>query len=75
MGAALGKGETLGAGAGAVDVKALESLAQDKRATRAVLEHLEKVAKKNKFNGYERVRNLRLFVEPFTVENELLTPT
>ena len=75
MGAALGKGETLGAGAGGIDVKALESLAQDKRVIRVVLDHLEKVARKNKFNGYERVRNLRLFVEPFTVENELLTPT
>ncbi|KAG9834342.1 hypothetical protein KCU68_g11722, partial [Aureobasidium melanogenum] len=34
-----------------------------------------KIGKKNKFNSYERVRNVRLMVEPFTVDNELLTPT
>lgn len=36
---------------------------------------LEKIGKDSKFNGYERVKNILLAVEPFTVENEMLTPT
>ena len=36
---------------------------------------VDKVGRKNKFNGYERVRGVSLMLEPFTVENELLTPT
>jgi hypothetical protein len=34
--------------------------------TRAVLRDLERVAKKHKFAGYERIRNVSLKVEPFT---------
>jgi long-chain acyl-CoA synthetase len=41
----------------------------------AVLRELAKIGKKSKFNGYENVKALRLMVEPFTIENELLTPT
>ncbi|KAJ5383269.1 AMP-dependent synthetase/ligase [Penicillium concentricum] len=51
-----------------------ESLGDDK-LRRAVIADLERVAKKHKFAGYERIRNVSLKVEPFTVENNLLTPT
>jgi long-chain acyl-CoA synthetase len=40
-----------------------------------VLKELEKIGRKNKFNGWERVRNVHLEVEPFSIDNELLTPT
>ncbi|TKA69761.1 hypothetical protein B0A49_05215 [Cryomyces minteri] len=59
----------------AEDVKALEAAAQEERVRRAVVKELDKVGKRNKFNSYERVRGVRLLVEPFTIENELLTPT
>ncbi|ATY58485.1 AMP-binding enzyme [Cordyceps militaris] len=36
---------------------------------------LEEIGKKKKLAGFERVKNLMLAVEPFSVENELLTPT
>ena len=36
---------------------------------------LERVAKKHKLAGYERVKNVALMVDPFTIENNLLTPT
>ncbi|KAI9689376.1 MAG: putative NRPS-like protein biosynthetic cluster [Bathelium mastoideum] len=45
------------------------------KVRRKVWEELERVGKKQKFNKWERVRKVALMVEPFTVENELLTPT
>ena len=57
------------------DRAALHAAAQDPRVRKAVIKELDHVGKRNKFNSYERVRNCYLFVEPFTVENELLTPT
>jgi len=57
------------------DIQAIKAAANDPRVKKAVLKELEKIGKKNKFNSYERVRNVHLDVEPFTIENELLTPT
>lgn len=57
------------------DIAAVKVAAKDPRVVKAVLKHLDNIGKKHKFNGYERVRNCLLDVEPFTVENELLTPT
>lgn len=59
----------------AEDIEAIKAAARDVRVRKAVVRELEKIGKKNKFNSYERVRNCYLEVEPFTVENELLTPT
>jgi long-chain acyl-CoA synthetase len=39
------------------------------------MKDLDKIGRKNKFAGYERVKNAVLMVEPFSIENELLTPT
>lgn len=57
------------------DIEAIKVAAKDSRVVKAFLKHLDNIAKKHKFNGYERVRNCLLDFEPFTVENELLTPT
>lgn len=57
------------------DVDMLNKAAADKRVTREFLKILDNIGIKNKFNGYERVKNILLAVEPFTVENDLLTPT
>jgi len=48
---------------------------KDKKIEKAVLKELDKVGRKNKFNSYERVKAVRLFLDPFTIENQLLTPT
>ena len=42
---------------------------------KAVVHELEKVGRKNGFAGYEKVKAVWLGREPFTIENELLTPT
>ncbi|KAF2205437.1 long-chain-fatty-acid-CoA ligase/ protein binding protein [Delitschia confertaspora ATCC 74209] len=57
------------------DLEKLEKIAQNKAVEKAVIKELDRIGKKNKFNSYERVRACRLFIDPFTVENQLLTPT
>ncbi|KAI1167310.1 AMP-binding enzyme [Nemania serpens] len=57
------------------DIAAVKEAAQDSRVVKAVLKRLDAIGKAHKFNGYERVRNCVLDVEPFSTENELLTPT
>jgi long-chain acyl-CoA synthetase len=57
------------------DIEKLKEACKNKKVEQAVLKELEKVGRKNKFNSYERVRAVRLFVDPFTIDNQLLTPT
>ena len=57
------------------DLRALEAAAQEPKVRKAVVKELGKVGRKAKFNSYEHVRAVRLQLEPFTIENELLTPT
>jgi len=57
------------------DFKAIIEAAANETVRQAMIEELSKVAKKNKFAGFERVRNAYFYLEPFTVDNELLTPT
>ena len=57
------------------DLDAIKAAARNDRVKRAVVKELDKIGKKSKFNSYERVRAVHLEVDPFTIENELLTPT
>jgi long-chain acyl-CoA synthetase len=57
------------------DLDAVKAAAKDNRVRKAVLKELDKIGRKNKFNSWERVRSVHLEIEPFTIENELLTPT
>ncbi|KAF2128914.1 acetyl-CoA synthetase-like protein [Dothidotthia symphoricarpi CBS 119687] len=57
------------------DIAALQAALTNKKVEKAVLKELDRVGKQNKFNSYERVKAVRLFLDPFTIENELLTPT
>jgi long-chain acyl-CoA synthetase len=57
------------------DLAALKAAASDPRVKAAVIKQLDVIGKKHKFNSYEKVRNCMLDLEPFSVENELLTPT
>lgn len=58
-----------------VDESNLKEVLNDKKLEKAVLKELDKVGRKNKFNSYERVKAVRLFLDPFTIDNQLLTPT
>lgn len=57
------------------DLEAMKAAASDARVKKAVVKELDKIGKKSKFNGWEKVRKVHLEIEPFTIENELLTPT
>ncbi|KAI9738561.1 MAG: hypothetical protein M1834_008065 [Cirrosporium novae-zelandiae] len=58
-----------------VRTEEVDELVKDEKVRKAVVRDLEGVAKRNKFQGFERVRNCWLEIEPFSIENELLTPT
>lgn len=57
------------------DLKAMEAAAQEGRVRKAVLKELAKIGKKTRFNSYENVKAVRILAEPFSIDNELLTPT
>jgi long-chain acyl-CoA synthetase len=57
------------------DHAAVHAAAQDRRVRQAVVKELDRIGKRDKFNSYERVRNVHLLIDPFSIENELLTPT
>jgi long-chain acyl-CoA synthetase len=59
----------------ATDLEAVKVAARDPRVRSAVVKELDKIGKKSKFNSYERVRKVHLEIDPFTIENGLLTPT
>ena len=68
-------GKVLGKQIDPTDMKALAAAAEEPKVRKAALKELNRVGKKAKFNSYEHVRNLSLLAEPFSIENELLTPT
>ncbi|EFW98509.1 long-chain-fatty-acid-ligase 1 [Grosmannia clavigera kw1407] len=59
----------------ASDVEALRRAVRDPRVRAAVQKQVDAAGRKHKFNSFERVRSIYLAVDPFTIENELLTPT
>ena len=65
----------LGRTIGDTDYAALQAAATNPKVKKEMMRELERVGKNSKFNNYERVRNIVLLLEPFTIENELLTPT
>jgi long-chain acyl-CoA synthetase len=61
-----------------IDMKnseAVDAACQDEKVKAAVMKEFERVGTENKFNRYERCRAFALFQNPFTPENNLMTPT
>lgn len=67
--------KVLGREIGATDYAAIKAAAGSPKVVEAALKELDRTGKTNKFNQYERVRKVVLMLEPFTIDNELLTPT
>jgi len=60
---------------GPTDFNAIRAAASDAKVVKAVLRDLDRAGKEHKLAGFERVKSIRLFLEPFSIENGLLTPT
>ncbi|KAL2117050.1 hypothetical protein VTJ04DRAFT_9218 [Mycothermus thermophilus] len=57
------------------DKETLRAAANDPRVKADFLRLLDKIGTSHKFNSFEKVKNCYFDVEPFSIENELLTPT
>ncbi|KAH7107805.1 long-chain-fatty-acid-CoA ligase [Auriculariales sp. MPI-PUGE-AT-0066] len=57
------------------DRAALERAAKDPRVVEALLRALDKEARKAGLKGFEQVKNIHIELEPFSVDNGLMTPT
>lgn len=55
------------------DIGGLEAACADPKVIQAVIIELAKVSKKEKMKGYEYIRALKLRMDPFTLENGLLS--
>ncbi|KAJ3506321.1 hypothetical protein NM208_g16091 [Fusarium decemcellulare] len=57
------------------EVAALRSAANDPKVKAKFLKLLDDIGRRHKFNSFERVRNVHLDIDPFTIDNGLFTPT
>jgi len=64
----------LGSNIAPTDLEAIKAACRQDKIKQAVLKDFEKCGKK-KLTGFEKVKNVLLAVDPFTVDNETLTPT
>jgi long-chain acyl-CoA synthetase len=53
----------------------LVQAARDPAVVKAALAELTREANKNKLKGFEQIRRIHITLDPFTVDNGLLTPT
>ncbi|PWY99265.1 acetyl-CoA synthetase-like protein [Testicularia cyperi] len=57
------------------DTASLSEACKDPKVVAGYLAQYTKIARQNKLKGYEYIKGLYLTMEPFSVENGLLTPT
>lgn len=57
------------------DGEALERATKNRRVVAYVLADLQRIARRAKLAGFERVKNVSLNVAPMTIEDKFLTPT
>ncbi|KAL8277355.1 hypothetical protein RQP46_010195 [Phenoliferia psychrophenolica] len=68
--------KVLGRTIAATDLSGLATIANDRKVVDAIARELATYAAKAKLAGYERLnQNIHVSLDPFTMENDLLTPT
>jgi long-chain acyl-CoA synthetase len=58
-----------------LSTSSIDEICKDPTLTSAVLSDIKDLSRQNQFHGFEIVKAIRLHPTPFTVENDLLTPT
>ncbi|VDM36091.1 unnamed protein product [Hydatigera taeniaeformis] len=53
----------------------LEDICADPRAKKLVMADLKSLSEAANFMGFEKVKNIKLIAEPFSIDNSMLTPT
>lgn len=53
----------------------VKAFVQSPELNKAIINNLLELAKANKFSGLEKIKKCYVTEEPFTIENDLLTPT
>lgn len=59
----------------ATNIEALRAATKEPAVRKAILKLLDDIGRNNKFNAYEKVKACYLDIEPFSIDNDLLTPT
>ncbi|KAM5342933.1 hypothetical protein ACJ41O_013899 [Fusarium nematophilum] len=57
------------------EVAALRTAANNPKVKAKFLKLLDDIGRRHKFNSFEKVRNVHLDIDPFTIDNGLFTPT
>ena len=47
----------------------------NKELQKTILDSIVKIAKENNFNSLEKPKQMKLLLEPWTIESDMLTPT
>ena len=63
------------AGNNGFDAGAVEKLVEEEAVRKALLEQLQRLGKERGLNGFEQAKKVHLRLDPFSVDNGLLTPT
>jgi long-chain acyl-CoA synthetase len=58
-----------------LSTSSIEEICKNPVLTRAVLSDIKDLSRKNQLQGFEVVRAIRLHPVPFSVDNDLMTPT
>ncbi|VUZ50304.1 unnamed protein product [Hymenolepis diminuta] len=53
----------------------IHEMCEDHFSKKIIMQEMQKLAEKAGFMGFEKVKNIKLLADPFTIENSLLTPT
>ena len=57
------------------DIESIKQAMTDAKVISAIQRDIDRAGKKSKLAGFERPKALKLYIEPFTIDNNLLTPT
>ena len=58
-----------------MNVEEMAKVYEDQKFHKVVLDDFATLGKANKFSGLEKIKSIYVSEEPFTIENEILTPT